>query len=247
VAIPQRSTRSNWGGGALEDDFSPRRWRYWDMTIWLVVVNVAVFIADLISGGVLSEWGAFSCTSAISGLQFWRFLSFQFLHADVFHLLFNMLSLYYFGRFVEARLQKRNMLVFYLLCGIAGPLMMLLLWRMQLLAVTASTQLVGASAGVFGVLVAAACISPKLTIRLLFPPVALYLRTVVIALLALAILTIVRDGWNAGGEAAHLGGAVAGFFLIRNVGVLDRVSRRKRHRFWKPGDPSTSFFRMPPP
>ena len=68
----------------------------------------------------------------------------------------------------------------------------------------------------------------------------------------LAVLTIWDRGPNAGGEAAHLGGAVAGFVLIRNERLLHWISRvrfgagrrgRRGQRFWRPGDPAENFFR----
>lgn len=69
----------------------------------------------------------------------------------------------------------------------------------------------------------------------------------VLIYLGLAALMVWTAGVNAGGEAAHLGGAAAGFLLIRNPAWLARVpmfSRgRRRARFWKPGDPAENFFR----
>ena len=97
----------------------------------------------------------------------WRLIGFQFLHADMLHLMFNMIALYFFGPLIEGVLGGKRYLAFYLLCGIAGGLMYLLLnlagyvWVDSLgfvevpglLFNAAGTPLIGASAGVFGVLV----------------------------------------------------------------------------------------------
>src|SRR5947209_15008284 len=94
--------------------------RMWSVSTWLIVLNVAVFLLDHLLGGMLTYLGYFSATTAIDMLQVWRFLTFQFLHAGVWHVFFNMLALYYFGPLVENFLGSRRFLAFYLICGIAG-------------------------------------------------------------------------------------------------------------------------------
>ena len=85
--------------------------RLWNMTTWLIAINVAVFVVDVLSGGRLTAWGNFSVESAIRHLQLWRFhLLFSFLHADPGHIFFNMLSLYFFGPLVEALARKERQL-----------------------------------------------------------------------------------------------------------------------------------------
>jgi membrane associated rhomboid family serine protease len=58
--------------------------------------------------------------TGLRGFEFWRFISFQFLHANLSHLLFNMIGLYFFGSIVEQYLGSKRYLAFYLLCGVAG-------------------------------------------------------------------------------------------------------------------------------
>lgn len=152
--------------------------RFWSVTTWLIVINVAVFLLNnLIVQTVASDdgyyvfrthpiesIGHFSVTSAVYHLEVWRFITFQFLHADLGHIFFNMLALYFFGQLVESYLSPRRYLAFYLLCGIAGPLMYMALWEAGLLIHSPDTPLVGASAGIFGVLVAASFIAPNATV-----------------------------------------------------------------------------------
>jgi membrane associated rhomboid family serine protease len=172
-----------------------------------------------------------SPTTGIEGGEVWRFLGFQFLHANMAHLLFNMIGLYFFGPVVEQYLGRKRFLAFYLLCGICGALMYLLL-NAGGLAVAAAfggevripgllfnnpfTPLIGASAGVFGVLMAGAYLIPNATV-LLFFIIPMRLATLAYALVIIAIVTVLMEGQNAGGEAAHLGGALAGFYFIRRT------------------------------
>lgn len=222
--------------------------RFWSATRWLIIVNVAVFVLDLITGGRLTDVGFFSTALGVRRLQLWRWLTFQFLHADPLHLLFNMLFLYFFGPIVEARLGKRRFVAFYLICGLSGAASYVLLWRLGILIHSAESTLVGSSAGLFGLMAAGAVIAPHYRVQLLWPPISLALRTMVLVYIGFAVLMVWTGGANAGGEAAHLGGAIAGFLLIRNSAWLARLPLpgRRRNRFWKPGDPAENFFRRDP-
>jgi membrane associated rhomboid family serine protease len=219
--------------------------RFWSATRWLIIVNIGVFVLDLLTGGRLTQAGLFSVALAVKHLQLWRWITFQFLHAGPVHLLFNMLFLYFFGPMVEARLGKPRFTAFYLICGLAGAASYMLLWRLGILIYHAEPGMVGASAGIFGLAAAGAVIDPYYPVRLFWPPITLTLRTMVLFYIGFAVLMVWTGGANAGGEAAHLGGAAAGFLLIRNPSWLARLPFRSRRRtkFWKPGDPAENFFR----
>lgn len=166
-------------------------------------------------------------------LQVWRLITFQFLHAGVAHLAFNMLGLYFFGGIVEQQLGSRRYLAFYLVCGIFGGIGYLVLNGLGvaagamgasrvpfLLIQDPGMPLVGASAGVFGVIMACAYIAPDLRVQLIFPPIPMRLKTMAYAYVVIAAANLFLGGRNAGGDAAHLGGAIAGFFFIRNAHLL---------------------------
>jgi membrane associated rhomboid family serine protease len=178
--------------------------------------------------------GYFSAVKAIHHLQVWRFITYQFLHANVSHIFFNMLALYFFGPLIESYLGSRKYLAFYLLCGIAGAVMYLVLWQLGLLGDTGPyTQLIGASAAIFGVLIAAARVAPDSTVMLFFPPIPMKLKVLAWIMIGIAVYTIFTSGDNAGGEAAHLGGAALGAFLIWQPQLLDVFTmwpRKKRKR-----------------
>lgn len=224
---------------------------YGSVTNWLIFINVAVFVLDIIltpafgvplPGLAASPtsppprlplfffWGHFSTDTAIYHAQVWRFLTYQFLHGGLMHILFNMFALWSFGRMVEDRMGSRRYLAFYLLCGVAGASLYLLLsvggmlYHQRIpffLPGSPATPLVGASASIFGVLVAAAYYAPRSLVNMIFPPITLELRVMVWIFIGIALFTVYADGDNSGGEAAHLGGAALGYILVRHLNWLN--------------------------
>ena len=225
-------------------------WRTWSVTMWLIVINTGIFVLDKfflsnvgvnVPAGVtpdgsiammprtpIEAFGLFSTHLGFERLQVWRLVTFQFLHFNFWHLLFNMIGLYIFGRVVEEYMGRRTYLAFYLACGIFGGLLYLLLNLAGLLGlplpgaldVSKFTSLIGASAGVFGVVVARAYITPHDRMQLLFPPIILEMRTLAYGFVGIAFLGLIFEGRNQGGEAAHIGGALAGFYFARRLHLL---------------------------
>ena len=195
---------------------------------WLLVINAAVFVLDSIltgstrAGGVsLSYWGVFQFDVVFHKGQVWRLFTYQFLHADFWHILFNMLGLYFFGPAIEGWLGSRRFLAFYLLCGVSGAVVYSVLGLVPgLLPGGNLGVLLGASGSLFGILVASAVLFPHQRVMLLFPPVPMSMRTMALVFLGIAALSLIVGSQNAGGEAAHLGGAVLGFVLIKWPGSL---------------------------
>ncbi|MFW6335708.1 MAG: rhomboid family intramembrane serine protease, partial [Phycisphaeraceae bacterium] len=87
--------------------------------------------------------------------------------------------------------------------------------------------LVGASGGLFGILIGAALLFPKLKVMLLIPPVPMTLRTMALIFLGIALFSILVGSRNAGGQVAHLGGAAMGYVLIRYPGFIAWADRIK--------------------
>ncbi len=177
----------------------------------------------------LSALGHFSTGRAFFGLEVWRFVTFQFLHANFWHLFFNMFGLWVFGGMVEQYLGFKRYAAFYLLCGISGAVAYLILNFLgrvvglnlpALLVDSTFTPLVGASAGVFGVIMAAAFIAPRAIVFIPIPPIPMPLWVFAYGYVAIALFNLLMQGRNAGGDAAHLGGAVAGYFFIRRTHML---------------------------
>lgn len=220
-----------------------RDFRFVSFNTWLIIINAAVFVIQAFTpttlGQYINDYGAFSSFHAIYKLEFWRVITFQFLHANVMHILFNMMGLYFFGPMVERSLGFKKYAAFYLVCGIFGALMYLLLnflgtasaglgmmnipgllYPSDGTTMLSKSQLVGASAGVFGIIIAGAYLAPKAEIQLLFPPIPMKLKTFAYGYVAIALISLLMKTDNAGGEAAHLGGALAGWFFIRRTHLL---------------------------
>ncbi|MGB0767761.1 MAG: rhomboid family intramembrane serine protease [Phycisphaeraceae bacterium] len=222
-----------------------RRMGSWSANAWLIGLCIGCFFVDgftarlmgreFFMGGLLRDWGAFTASDAIFGFQIWRLVSFQFLHAGLFHILFNLVILFFLGRMLESYLGSKRYLAFYLLSGVGGGLFYLLLWAGGaitgnpnvpfLLQTGPDTPLVGASAGIYGVLVAVAVIAPAQRIQLLFPPITLTIRALALILIGIAVFMVMVGGPNDGGQAAHLGGAAIGYLLIKRSGLLNWADR----------------------
>lgn len=218
----------------------------WTIVTWLIVINIVVFFLEVfltpraVPGQVrmpdpLTSLGHFSTYKVLwkGGLQFWRFVTFQFLHASVQHVAFNMFGLYMFGPIVEEQLGRRKFLAFYLVSGVFGAVSYLLLNLAGVVAASykigmvpgllfndVNTPLVGASAGIFGVIMASAYIRPDEKFMLLLPPVAVKVKWLAYGYFAIALVSLFFGSQNQGGEAAHVGGAIAGFFFVRNSHLL---------------------------
>lgn len=220
------------------------RTRYWSVTTWIIVITSVISLIDMFSLGWISNWGALSL-SGIRHFYLWQIFTFQVLHAGPWHLIFNMLWLYLLGPIVQSMMTKRQFVTLYVISGVTGGATFLAL--AAFVPEMADATLVGASAGILGAMAAAVCIAPRFPIRLWFPPISIHLWILFVGVIILALLTIRTGGWNSGGEAAHLGGAIAGFALYKNRRLLSGLSRGgKRSRFWRPGDPATNFFREQP-
>lgn len=208
------------------------------VTKWLLILNVGIYVADtLFFGRWIERWGAFAVASALGEFRLWEFLSFQFIHAGVLHLMLNSIGIFFFGPFVERWLGSRKFLRYYLFCGAAGALFFTLLLFLNILPkATAYSPLVGASAGLYGLLCAVFVLAPASRVRLLFPPVELSMKQMAIILFAISAGTIVggllfpQSGFfnNEGGEAGHLGGAIMGFVLMKFPVLLGGARRSRK-------------------
>lgn len=200
----------------------------------LLTLCVAVFIVQAIGGRAFNRflvtWFAFDPNWEVAISQPWRWVSYMFLHGSGFHLLFNMLWLWWMGRPVEEQMGPRSFTVLYLGAGIGGGLV-----NVALAAVFGNTPVIGASGAVYGVMVAFAVLYPRTPIMLfLLPP--LEARYVVAGLIFFDFLFV-----GAGDPIArvvHLGGAGFGYLLIQSW-----VKGSDLSRFTRPFDAVGTFFR----
>jgi membrane associated rhomboid family serine protease len=144
----------------------------------------------------------------------WVFITHMFMHAGVYHILWNMLLYYWFGTIVGDLVGDRKILPLYIYGGLLGAVIYLLSANLILPAHTGS-QAIGASAAVMAAIIAATVISPDYKIRLiLIGPVSIKYIAVVLLIIDLIGTTGMS---NTGGHFAHLGGALFGWFFASNL------------------------------
>ena len=184
---------------------------------WLLIINIVVFVLSFLITPLAEffyRWFSVYPATVGMSLQLWRLVTYQFLHsiAGFGHIGWNMLILYFLGTMLEPFWGSRKFLIFYLVCGAAGGVLYPLLALAGWLRVG---PLVGASGAILGVLAAIAILFPNRRVLLMFVfPVRL--RVVAIVLALIGILTVLRPDRmaNAGGEAAHLAGMLAGAIYV---------------------------------
>ncbi len=222
----------------------------------LIIINVVVFVLGMLvrqpsllglpipgsphDASFAMVLGCYSWFTCFMEGELWRLITYQFVHANIGHILFNMWALYFFGPAVEDAMGGKRFLTFYLVCGVAGALCSSLLAGLDIYSSLPATPqaiaevnqlaalvgyegsvspwqmvpLVGASASIYGVMVATAFMYPHVQISLLFPPVTMKLRTFALAIIGIATATILFNWDNAGGEAGHLGGILMGALIM---------------------------------
>ena len=191
------------------------------VTMSLLVVNVIVFIAQLAGmnffhrGEIEDTYFALSLQGLEHGYV-WQLLTFQFMHANWMHLLFNSLALFFFGRAVEGAIGGRKFVTLYFSSGVIGGLLQTLF--MFIVSAPADASVVGASAGVSGLVGAFALMNwmEPFTIILYFFPLTMRGRTLFWVSLALAIAGMLTPSSSIA-NGAHLGGLLAGFFYVRQI------------------------------
>jgi len=149
---------------------------------YLLMINIGVFVVSLISGRLgafIYQWFELDATSVPHAMQFWRLVSYQFLHdtRGITHILFNMLGLYFLGPTLERHWGDKKFLTFYLGCGVAGGLFFLLLVAVGFLR---PATMVGASGSILGMLAACAILFPRFIIIFLFFPVPIRVAAVIL-------------------------------------------------------------------
>lgn len=185
---------------------------------WIILSTVGVFIAQALIGVVLGADAARWVHQTFGILQDpwvtltqpWRMVTYMLLHAGGFHILFNLLWLWWMGQAVENTLGTRQFLLIYIGSGVGGAIVNGVLG----LLFGASTLLptIGASGAVFGVMVAFAMLYPTAPIMLLLLP-PIQARYVVAGLIALDLLFLNSNDNVA--RVVHLGGAASGWLLMR--------------------------------
>ncbi|MFP4115114.1 MAG: rhomboid family intramembrane serine protease [Spirochaetota bacterium] len=187
----------------------PFGFQYYNAALILIGINVGVFLLGMISPAILSRL-ALIPGAVIVRTWIWQPFTYMFVHGGTWHLLFNMLGIFFFGIQLERRIGSDEFLLFYLLNGtLAG----LLSFGVYVLTGTYNVALVGASGAVFAVLLAFATYYPHSNI-LLFGILPIRAPILVIGYAALELFnTLTRTGGNVA-HMTHLIGFAVGFLYL---------------------------------
>ena len=195
---------------------------------YLLIINCAVFVGQMLSQGRVEGLLVAVGQPPLRLLELWRLVTFQFLHGSFGHLAANMVGLYFFGTGLEQVWGSKYFLKYYLTCGIAGGFIF------EVASAFGAFQgfpLIGASAGVLGLMAAYAILFPetKVLLYFLFP---IPIRPLIIFLTIGYILNVVLRfndlSSNAGGDLCHLGGMAVGFIWLGGRGLWARMAVKFR-------------------
>lgn len=205
-----------------------REFSYGNMVTRIIIINVVIFILINLTGLFIKigsggdntvlfpqiiDFFSMSSSGWFVLTHPWVIFTHMFLHVDFWHLLWNMLYLYWFGRIVGDFIGNQRVLPIYLLGGLSGALLFFI--SANLLYGSGHITALGASAGVMALVVAAGVIAPDYLVRLLFLG-DVKLKYIVLVLVALDVFALGGD-INTGGHIAHLGGVVMGWLFVRQL------------------------------
>jgi membrane associated rhomboid family serine protease len=212
---------------AYSDYSSPFGFRLTPWVKRLLIANAAVFIATFIAtraGFPLLDWLALVPAEVLR--HPWTPITYMFAHLGIWHILFNMIALFFFGPMLEERWGGREFIKFYLIAGLGGALASFLF---------VYQPIIGASAAIYGLLVAFALYWPESPIYFfgIFPIKAKWL---VVGLIGLNVFFALTGGQGGVAHLAHLGGALVGFVYLKSPLVPspfgDAYGSGKRARQW---------------
>ncbi|MDW7695093.1 rhomboid family intramembrane serine protease [Flammeovirgaceae bacterium SG7u.111] len=192
-----------------------------------VLINLVWFISTIAKDLAIYEFAKdnLAIPSAINQFVFkpWTLITYFFTHQDFFHILFNMLIMYWFGLIIQEFLGSKKLVALYILGGMAGGVAFLLMYNLiPFFIERGPVPMLGASAAVYAIVIGAAAFMPeyRMSLILLGPVKIKYIAAVYIFLSFIG-----TTGANAGGNIAHLGGALIGFVFIKQLQKGDDWSK----------------------
>ena len=175
----------------------------------LLLVNTAAFCIDIFLGQWFTQ--AFALWPLGSGFLPWQVLSYSFLHGSFGHLFFNMLGIWMFGAELERVWGSKRFTHFYFASVLAAAVTQLLVNAL----LGSNNPTVGASGGLFGLLLAFGMMFPNRTVMLLIPPIPMKAKVLVFAYGAIELVLGVMDPQGGVAHFAHLGGMLGGLLMLR--------------------------------
>ncbi len=200
----------------------------------IIAANVLVYVVQHLTGPGFTYTFGMVPWAVLHRFAIWQLVTYMFLHGGVFHLLFNLFTLWMFGGEVEDTLGTRQFVRFYFLTWIGGAVFYLLFRS------GSTVPVIGASAAIYGVLVAFAVLFPhRIVTLLLFLVIPVNLKAWQLAAVFVGISVLFGVTGTADGVAhlAHLGGALVGYLLLTGRQHVERLheeielaQERKRRR-----------------
>ena len=226
----------------------------------LIIANVVVFLATSlfessmvrfqlfpldVRVGAQALWREILSINAVvdptwnqAHFSFWQPFTYMFMHGGFSHLVFNMFSLWVFGRTLELELGSKRFLTYYIVCGVGAALFQMGVAQIDFATLEVGSRAwisymqvptVGASGAIFGLLLAFGLLHPNAMISLIFPPITLKAKWFVIIYGVLELLLGVSGTMDSVAHFAHLGGMFWGWLLL----VWWRHQARKNNNYYQ--------------
>lgn len=191
----------------------------------LVAINILMFIATLINENfMVTNFAMFYPASPF--FKPWQILTHMFMHGGFWHIFFNMYSLLMFGSILERSLGPKKFLIFYFVTGLGAVALHTGVEWMQARVFIANgavdayqrllvTPTLGASGAIYGILIGFAMLYPQARLTLIFPPIPMTAKWLVIIFAAIELFSGINGIQESVAHFAHLGGMLFGWLLIR--------------------------------
>ncbi len=178
----------------------------------LLIANGLVFAVQQMQPNLMAYYFAlWPIGSPRPNFQVWQLLTYGFLHGNLNHIFFNMFGLWMFGRDIERTLGAKRFAIYFLTCVIGAGIVQLIVAGVQ----GGVYPTVGASGGVFGLLLAYALFFPDRTVMLLIPPIPMRAKYFVLFYGLLELYLGLSGSAPGVANFAHLGGMLFGFILLQ--------------------------------
>lgn len=191
----------------------------------LVAINILMFIATLVNENfMVANFAMFYPASPF--FKPWQILTHMFMHGGFWHIFFNMYSLLMFGSILERSLGPKKYLIFYFVTGLGAVALHTGVEWLQARVFIANgiaqayqqllvTPTLGASGAIYGVLIGFAMLYPQARLTLIFPPIPMTAKWLVIIFAAIELFSGINGIQDGVAHFAHLGGMLFGWLLIR--------------------------------
>ena len=222
----------------------------------LLIVNIAVFIIDELSGNILSAIGGLYYYKNLS-FHLWQIITYMFLHGGLAHLFFNMLALWMFGRVMEQTWGANKLLIYYMICGVGAGLVQELAQYIhyltllpelppvpheQLAEALNAWNTVGASGAVYGILLAFGMLFPDERMFIIPIPVPIKAKYFVVGYAVIELMSALLRSNDQVAHMAHLGGMLFGLFLLLHWRKPGKMQRKIKSWWSKVKGPENRTF-----